>query len=86
MTTPNITVSSHSETHDYVCFRARFAGRCSAYRLLSTWVAFYFNQCVRDLARGLLMLTVKVVTRSETRLAGELSFLWVVLYYKLIQT
>ena len=85
MTTPNwnglpetFTVSRHSETHDYDVFRAYFAGRCSAFSLLCTWVAFYFNHCLAVFEMS------KVVTGSEILLAGELCFLWVVLFHKLI--
>ena len=62
--------------------RAYFAGRYKRVSFTHHLGSVLFQPvCPRS-----SMLTVKVVTRSETRLAGELSFLWVVLFYKLIQT
>jgi len=56
-----------------------FAYSSRAYLLLITWVVLCFNQSFRGL------LTVQVVINSENRLAGELYFLYVLLFVKLSQ-
>ena len=54
---------------DFICVFSRTAA--SAYRLLNTWVVLYFTRSFRGL------LTVKVVSYCENRIAGELCFLYV---------